>query len=154
MQEFPDTAQITYEFGGKTPKILTYEMRIWTPYRMDGESEGAAVYGDKGYVVIGNGRWRAYGPGNRLVKDVPGNGHEAPHVQNFVECVKTRKKPYCDLETVGHPASVLCHAGNIATRLGRTLLLDPQTEEFKNDQEANALRGRPEWRKPWTLPKV
>lgn len=154
MQEFPDTAQITYEFGGKTPKILTYEMRIWAPYRLDGESEGAAVYGDKGYVVMGNRGWRAYGPGNKLVEEVPGGSHEAPHVQNFVECVKTRKKPYCDLETVGHPASVLCHAGNIATRLGRTLFLDPHTEEFKNDKEANALRGRPEWRKPWTLPKV
>jgi len=154
MQEFPDTMQINYEFGGKTPKILTYEMRIWAPYNLHGESEGAAVYGDKGYVLLGNGGWRAYGPGNRLVKQVSGGSHEGPHVQNFVDCVKARKRPYCDLETVGHPASVLCHAGNIATRLGRTLLLDPHTEEFKDDQEANALRGRPEWRKPWTLPEV
>jgi hypothetical protein len=129
-------------------------MRIWTPYSLHGESEGAVVYGDKGYVVIGNGGWRAYGPGNKLVKQVSGGSHEAPHVQNFIECVKTRKRPYCDLETIGHPASVLCHARNIAARLGRTLLLDPHTEEFRNDEEANALRGRPEWRKPWTLPKV
>jgi hypothetical protein len=75
-------------------------------------------------------------------------------VQNFVECVKSRKKPYCDLETVGHPASVLCHAGNISTRVGRKLVLDPKTETFTGDEEANALRGRPEWRKPWTLPDV
>ncbi|REJ90963.1 MAG: gfo/Idh/MocA family oxidoreductase, partial [Planctomycetota bacterium] len=71
-----------------------------------------------------------------------------------LDCIKTREKPYCDLETVGHRASVLCHAGNIASRVGRTLVLDPESEEFIGDEEANALRGRPEWRKPWTLPEV
>ena len=29
MQEFPDTMQVNYEFAGKTPKLLTYEMRVW-----------------------------------------------------------------------------------------------------------------------------
>jgi predicted dehydrogenase len=154
MQEFPDTLQVNYEYGGKTPKLLTYEMRVWSRYSMNGESEGAAVYGDKGYIVIGNRGWKAYTTRNKLVKEMPGDSHEAPHVQNFIDCVKSRKKPYCDLETVGHPASVLCHAGNIAARVGRTLVLDPKTETFIGDKEANALRGRPEWRKPWELPVV
>lgn len=154
MQEFPDTLQVTYGFGGKTPKILTYEMRVWVPYNFHGENEGAAVYGDKGYILIGNRGWRAYEGRNKLVKNVPGDSHEGLHVQNFVDCVKSRKKPYCDLETVGHPASVLCHAGNIAARLNRQLTLDPKDETFGDDKEANALRGRVEWRKPWTLPKV
>ena len=154
MQEFADTMQVNYEFASKTPKLLTYEMRIWSPYAMYGESEGAAVFGDKGYIVVGNRRWRAYTTRNKLVKEIPGDSHEAPHVQNFIDCVKSRKKPYCDLETVGHPASVLCHAGNISTRVGRKLFLDPKTETFTNDKEANALRGRPEWRKPWLLPEV
>jgi len=75
-------------------------------------------------------------------------------VANFLDCIKTRKKPACDLETVGHPASVLCHSGNIAARVGRTLVLDPKTETFENDVAANQLRGREEWRKPWVLPEV
>lgn len=154
MQEFPDTLQVNYEYGGKTPKLLTYEMRIWAPYNFHGESEGAALYGDKGYILIGNRGWRAFTARNRLVKEVPGDSHEAPHVQNFIDCVKSRRKPYCDLETVGHPASVLCHAGNISARVGRKLFLDPKTETFLGDKEANALRGRPEWRKPWELPTV
>jgi len=152
-QEFADTLQVNYEYAGKTPKLLTYEMRLWAPYPMFSESEAAAVFGDKAYLVIGNNRWRVY-TRNQLVKEEKGDSHEAPHVQNFVECVKSRKKPYCDLETVGHPASVLCHAGNISTRVGRKLVLDPKTETFTGDKEANALRGRPEWRKPWTLPEV
>ncbi len=155
MQEFPDTLQVTYRFGETAPKLLTYEMRIWAPYRMEGETEGAAIYGDQGYLVIGNGGWRAYGPGGRLLKEVRGDSHERPHVQNFLECVKTRRRPNCDLETIGHRASVLCHAGNISARVGgRTLVLDQSTETFVGDEEANRLRGRPEWRKPWVLPEV
>lgn len=154
MQEFPDTLQVNYEFGQATPKILTYEMRVWCPYNYLGEGEGAAVFGDKGYILIGNRRWQAFTKKNQLVKEVEGGSHEAPHVQNFIECVKSREKPYCDLETVGHPASVLCHTGNIAARIGRTLVLDSETETFVGDTEANALRGRREYRKPWLLPEV
>ena len=152
-QQFADTSQITYEFGGDAPKMLTYEMRLWAPYQYLGESEGSAVFGDRGFIVIGNRRWRAYDR-EGLVKEAAGDSFAGPHVQNFVDCIKSRDKPYCDLETVGHPASVVCHAGNISTRLGRELLLDPDTEKFIDDDEANALRGRSEWRKPWTLPEV
>lgn len=154
MQEFPDTLQVNYEFGGKTPKLLTYEMRIWAPYNYLEESEGSAVFGDKGYIIVGNTRWRAYQNGGKLLASGEGDSHDQPHVQNFLDCIKSRAKPYCDLETVGHPASVLCHAGNISARLGgKRLVLDPATEMF-DDPAANELRGRPEWRKPWVLPEV
>ncbi len=154
MQEFPDTLQVTYEYGGSHPRLLTYEMRIWAPHRYHGETEGAAVYGDQGYLIIGNQGWKAFDGENRLLKETPGDSDAAPHVQDFIECVKTRNKPACNLQSVGHPVSVLCHAGNIAARLGRTLRLDPETEIFRDDAEANALRTRPEYRKPWTLPDV
>ena len=152
-QEFPDTLQLSCEYATKIPKILTYELRIWTPYRFLGESEGSAVYGDKGYIVIGNRRWRAYNS-KGLVKEVNGGSYAGPHVQNFIDCIKSREKPHCDLETVGHPASILCHAGNISARVGREVILDPDTETFVDDEEANALRGRSEWRRPWVLPEV
>ncbi|MCA9071220.1 MAG: gfo/Idh/MocA family oxidoreductase, partial [Planctomycetaceae bacterium] len=154
IQEWPDSMQVTYQYAGQPPRILTYELRIWAPYNYLGEGEGAAVFGDKGYILIGNNGWKAYGPRNKLVKEAGGDSFEGPHVQNFLDCIKTREKPACDLETVGHPASVLCHAGNIAVRVGRTLTLDPTTETFADDKEANALRTRPEYRRPWVLPKV
>jgi hypothetical protein len=34
------------------------------------------------------------------------------------------------------------------------LKFDPATETFPADAEANALRTRAEYRKPWTLPDV
>ncbi len=153
-QEFADTLQVNYEYGGKTPKLLTYEMRIWAPYAMEEEAEGAAVYGDRGYIVLGNRRWRAYTERGKLVREERGDSHEGPHVQDFLDCMRTRRRPKCDLETIGHPASILCHAGNISVRLGRRLVLDPKTETFVGDKEANALRSRPEYRKPWVLPEV
>ncbi|MCC7335342.1 MAG: Gfo/Idh/MocA family oxidoreductase [Pirellulaceae bacterium] len=157
-QQFPDTMQVTYEFAdgddGRHSKLLTYEMRVWVPYHYLGESEGAMVFGDQGSITIGNTRWVAHGRGGKVLAEGTGDSHEKPHVQNFIDCIKSRNKPYCDLETVGHPASVLCHAGNIAARVGRTLQLDAATETFVNDEEANALRTRSEYRKPWTLPVV
>ncbi|MCH2594100.1 MAG: hypothetical protein MKZ85_13915, partial [Pedosphaera sp.] len=153
-QEWPDTMQVTYEYPGTPPRILTYEMRIWSPYKYLGEGEGAAVFGDRGYIILGNRGWRAYTNGGKMVKQHGGDSDASAHVQDFIDCIKTRKRPYCDLETVGHPASVLCHAGNIATLLGRTMTFDASTETFGNDDEANAMRGRQEWRKPWVLPEV
>ena len=154
-QEFPDTMQVNYEFGsGLGTRLLTYEMRVWNPYSYLGHSEGSAVFGDQGYIVIGNTSWIAYGNRGKVLAKGEGGSHEGPHVRNFLECMRSRKKPYCDLETVGHPASVLCHAGNIAARVGRTLTFDAETESFVGDEEANALRGRPEYRKPWLLPEV
>jgi predicted dehydrogenase len=151
MQEWPDTLQVTYEYS--TPAILTYEMRVWNPYPYLGESEGAAVFGDQGYIIIGNSGWRAFKGKEQVAQDT-GSYDESLHIGNFIDCVKSRRKPNADLETVGHPSSVLCHAGNVAWRTGHRLVLDPQTETFENDSAANALRTRPEYRKPYVLPEV
>jgi predicted dehydrogenase len=154
MQEWPDTLQVTYEYSGKPGKILTYEMRLWTPYPYYEHGEGVVVYGDQGYIVIGNAEWKAYDPKHNVVAKGSGDNNGLTHIQNFVDCIKTRKKPNADLETVGHPSSVLCHAGNVSWRVGRKLILDPKTETFIGDEEANRLRTRPEYRKPWVLPEV
>jgi predicted dehydrogenase len=157
LQEWPDTLQVNYEFAGdngKPARILTYEMRLYTPYPYNGEGEGVILYGDQGYIVIGNSRWRAYNPKHQVVAQGSGSNDGHTHIRNFLDCTRSRKRPNADLETVGHPSSVLCHAGNISWRVGRTLVLDPATETFIGDDAANALRTRPEYRKPWTLPEV
>lgn len=154
MQEWPDTLQVNYEFDGAPGRILTYEMRVWAPYSYLEESEGAAVFGDQGYIIIGNGRWRAFDPKRKVVAEGSGNYDGPEHIRNFLDCVRSRQKPNADLETVGHPSSMLCHAGNVAWRTGHRLLLDPKTEMFVDDQEANALRTRPEYRAPYLLPEV
>lgn len=151
-QEWPDTLMVTYDF--QPGYLLTYEMRVWNAYPLHEESEGAAVYGDQGYMVIGNGRWRAFDGQGQLVKEQRGGYNDAGHVRDFLECMRTRNKPAADLETVGHPSSVLCHLGNAAWRAGRTLQFDPTTYTFRGDADANQYITRPVYRQPWVLPSL
>lgn len=63
------------------------------------------------------------------------------HHKDFIQAMRTRSKPICDVE-VGHRTATVCNIGNIAYRLNRPLQWNPKKEEFKNDKEANALLGR------------
>jgi predicted dehydrogenase len=150
-QEWPDTLIVSYDYSGR---VLTYEMRVWSPYPLEGESEGAAVFGDEGYVVIGNGRWRAFDRKGKLVKEQAGGYNDAGHAQNFIDCMASRAKPAADLETVGHASSMLCHLGNVAWRVGRTVKYDPASGTFPGDDAANGYLTRPEYRAPWVLPEI
>lgn len=150
-QEWPDTLMVTYDYPGT---LLTYEMRVWNQYPLHEESEGAALHGDGGYIVIGNGRWRAFDAKGKVVKEQSAGYNDVGHAQNFIDCMRSRKKPNADLETVGHPSSMLCHLGNAAWRVGRTLRFDPDTYTFKGDSDANQYLIRREYRKPWVLPSL
>ena len=150
-QQWPDTLMVTYDYPGR---VLTYELRIWSPYRFEGEHEGALVHGDEGYIVIGNGRWRAFdGKGEQVAEDKGTYSNEG-HAQNFIDCMHTRERPAADLETVGHPSSLLCHLGNAAWRAGRSLRFDAESYTFVGDDAANQWLTRSEYRKPWTLPRI
>lgn len=149
-QEWPDTMVVTWDYPGAT---LMYELRNWQPTTMEGESEGAAIYGENGYVVIGNGTWRSYDEKGRVVAAGASakSDDDIRHKRDMLTAIKDGHKMACDME-VGHVASGLIHLGNIAWRTDRKLHFDPKTERF-DDAEANRLLGR-EYRKPWLLPKV
>ncbi|MFH1738867.1 MAG: Gfo/Idh/MocA family oxidoreductase [bacterium] len=151
-QQWPDTLQVTYDYDDGY--LLTYELRIWAPYPYQGDSEGAVVYGDNGYVVIANRRWRAFDSKGEQVTEERGEVDTLSHIRNFLDCVRSREKPAADLETVGHPSSVLCHTGNISWRVGRTLRFDPKTYTFLGDEEANQYLTRQKYREPWILPRI
>lgn len=150
-QEWPDTLMVTYDYPDS---VLTYELRVWNRYPLHGDSEGACVYGDNGYIIIGNSRWRAFGLKDEPLANDSGDYDNAGHAQNFIDCMHSRGRPRADLETVGHLSSALCHLGNIAWRTGRTVAFDPETYTFGDDEEANQYLTRPEYRKPWVLPKL
>ena len=71
------------------------------------------------------------------------------HHQNFMDCLKSRKLPICDVE-IGHRAATICHLGNIALRLGRRIQWNPATEQIVGDDDAAKWVSRP-YRAPWTL---
>ena len=61
---------------------------------------------------------------------------------DFLHCVKTREKPFRNIE-VAHRACTVCHLGNIAYWLNRPLKWDPVKEEIVGDAEANRWLDRP-----------
>ena len=73
----------------------------------------------------------------------------ADHIRNFLDSVKSRTEPIEPVE-VGHRTASLCHLGNIALRLNRTLKWDPDKERFPEDDEANQMLSRP-IRDPWRV---
>ena len=71
------------------------------------------------------------------------------HYMDFLNSIRTRKKPICDVE-VGHRTASVCNIGNIAYSLGRTLEWSSEREKFRHDSEANALLHRP-MKKEWKV---
>ena len=67
--------------------------------------------------------------------------HSENHYKDFLDAMRKRSKPICDVE-VGHRTATVCNIGNIAYQLKRPLQWNPKKEQFKNDAEANALLGR------------
>jgi predicted dehydrogenase len=119
------------------------------------EDLGAIFVGDKGRIEIVRGNFHTDLP--ELKKAAPpitpeGSKESVPHIQNFFDCVRSRKLPAADVE-IGHRATTLCHLMNICRKLQRKLKWDPQAELFVGDEEANKLISRPR-RAGYELPKI
>ena len=72
------------------------------------------------------------------------------HMQNWLDCIKSRELPVADVE-IGHRSITVCHLANITRELQRPLRWDPATESFVDDPEANNLLTR-ERRNGFELP--
>lgn len=122
-----------------------------------GRGYGIAFIGNDGTLVANREGWELIPEqennqpktGAIPMQDADRSDH-IKHVTNFIECVRSRKLPVCDVET-GRNAAVLAHMGNIAYRTGDKLLWDRQTRQFVSNSKANGLIT-PTYRKLWKLP--
>jgi len=177
--ETPDVVQVTYEYpgfvlnyeacmlnahgaGGRTPGKKYYQAR-----GADDRPHGEAYHGTNGTLIVDRLGFEIYpelastsGPGaagrderaegyRMARKETPAEDATAPHAKNFIECVRSRKRPVADVET-GHRSTIVAHLGNIAYRSGRKIRWDAAKEEITGDPEAGKLLRRPA-RKPWDL---
>jgi predicted dehydrogenase len=113
---------------------------------------GARFEGTNGWVHVDRGFLEASSPDLLQTQLGPDDVHlyESPgHHQNWLDCIRTRKRPICDVE-IGVRSVTVCHLGNIAMRLRRKLRWDPKAERFIGDEEANRHLFRP-YRAPWHL---
>lgn len=63
----------------------------------------------------------------------------SPHMQDFVDCVRSRQNPIASVE-VGCSTNTLCCLANIARELNRPVKWDPATLSFGKDKEAESHR--------------
>jgi hypothetical protein len=139
---------------------LCSEPRIFYRYPGDivmeldeGPAGGAIFIGAKGKITIDRGVCKSDPP--EIAQAALQEGGQAKgddHMQNWLQCIKSRQEPIADVET-GHRAATVCHLGNIARWTGRRLRWDAVREMFPDDAEANTYLDRPR-RKPYELPKA
>ena len=129
------------------PEEVTYHNEKGQEYLSYRYPNGILLY----HNHPGQGNLQVVGtPGEkRAAKPVPGYKGTGGIYGDFIECVKTREKPFRDIELAAHTISV-AHLGTIAYQLKRSLKWDAAKNEFPGDEEANRLVDRAR-REPWTL---
>ncbi len=154
-QQHPDTQNVLFEYAPNAAgrrQQLSFEQRIWSPYRQEGYENGNAFYGTKGQLIIGHTvGWQLFGERNKLIQEMTGSTDLPAHHRNFFDCIRTGNVPHADIN-IGHLSASLTHLGNIATRVRRVLKFDPLHERIIDDSEAQALVRR-KYREHWGTPR-
>lgn len=147
-QESPDTQVVTFDFGDRA---ISWEGRSCQRHGYEGSQFGAAFYGDRGTLVTDGVTCTVFDAEDKPAPKIAGSGGDEAHLRNFLDCIRLGRRPNADIEE-GHRSTTLCHLGNIAWRVGRTLTCDAQTGRIQGDRGAARLWSR-EYRRGWE-PKV
>lgn len=122
----PDTINVLLGYGGDF--TATFEATLAPGVR------GAAIEicGTEGRLWISREKYEFQASGRNapvITVNAPEYDMTLDHVKNFLDCVKTRKRPNGDVY-IGHRSAQASHLGNIAYVQKRQLNFDPQREEI------------------------
>jgi predicted dehydrogenase len=122
----PDTINVLLGYGGDF--TATFEATLAPGVR------GAAIEicGTEGRLWISREKYEFQAAARNapvVTVDAPNYDMTLDHVKNFLDCVKTRKRPNGDVY-IGHRSAQASHLGNIAYVQKRQLNFDPQREEI------------------------
>ena len=157
---------VTWDFDGLT---MLFEQTLFTPYmkktpRFMQDLENFAswpfsgfrieIYGtrQKMFLVLHGAGWKVFDADYKLVAEDEGPLVDDLHYGDFLDGIRNRARTAADIEE-GHLSTLLCHYGNVAYRTERKLKIDPKTEGFLNDDEANGYLKR-RYRTPWVVPDM
>jgi predicted dehydrogenase len=160
--EFFDTQEANWEFPGGS--LINWSGRSCNRFYLEGEGRGCVIQGTEGSLSIDPGKYTVFDlRGDRVktetlggqVSEGGGTNTVAPtedltyaHVLNFIESIRGQAKANAPARE-GHHTNLLCHLGNIAQFLGRSLNIDPATGRILGDPEAMASWEReyePGWK--------
>ena len=162
----PDTSEITYECASGAIIVFGMYEACGGNVINGGELElrgtkGNLTIDQGGYKIVPtkDGQFQNRGmqvePLEKRRADVEKNQRNTPTdgaanlISNFLDCVKSRKQPICDLET-GHRSNSFSLLANISEDVNARIEWDPVHEKVINNEEANKLLHY-EYRKPWNL---
>ncbi len=100
-------------------------------------------YGSKEMMLVGRhgGGWQAFSSSGHVSQQRYGRHPDPEHQQNFIDCLRSRKRPNADLMAAQSSHSVL-HLGNIALRTGEKLRYDAASATLVDNPAASALMAR------------
>jgi len=153
LMETPDTQQAIYEFPDFA---LIWEHQMQGGYGPHNREHGVAFYGKEGTLVLDANGWEVVPEKDKSLEPEKHEGDsdtaQTQHVENFLDCIRTRERPVEDVE-LGHRMSAVAHLGNLAFRTNSTIQWDPEKEQVKGNWEANRLVTQ-SYRSPWNLPSL
>ena len=173
-REVPDTMEVVWHYPGDT--LVTFSQFNATgaaPAGRPGELEfrgtkGTLYFHLNGYEVVPEvvtpnefaartpldrsieGGWRTGAKPMIEAKKVEGQILDADHSRNFLDCVKSRQTPSCDVE-YGHRCTSAALIAGIAHKTRSFLDWDAKAETFSNNTAANALLSY-QYRQPYKFP--
>jgi predicted dehydrogenase len=145
--EVPETFHITYRYANGTVVECNSG---GNKFKM-----GARFEGEKGVIYVNRGALES--EPDEILEEPLKDGDvrlytSKNHHQNWLDCIKSRKDPICDVD-IGHHSAIVCHLGNIAVRSGKKVRWDPAREEIVGDADLAKWTTKA-YRAPWKLPVV
>jgi predicted dehydrogenase len=154
----PDTAEAIFEHASRMLTLFSLHEANGQPMLGHGaeiELQGTIgtlyVAGDRYEIVPERGgAFQDPKPKRKPEAKKAGDGDlDQQAARDFLDCVKSRKRPNADVEE-GHRSTTFAHLANIALATRTRLEWDAQAERFSNSEQANQLLHY-EYRKPWSL---
>ena len=135
---------VTYIYANGVPLI----------HKDAGKGVGIKFIGEDGSISVNRGMLTS--DSKKILEEPLGDDAKrlyksTNHHNDWLSCIKTRKRPICDVE-IGARSVTVCHLGNLAYWHGKKMKWDPKNWKFTDDTPAAWLtRDR---REGYELPKV
>lgn len=174
-RDIPDTMEVVWHYPGDT--LVTFSQFNANGAPMTGRpceiefrgTKGTMYFSTSGYEIVPESitpnefaarspidrekerGWRTGAMPHIQPRKVDGAVKDAEHARTFLNSVKNRVTPACDIE-YGHRCTSAALIANIAHRTKSFLEWDPKAERFTNHEAANQWL-RSDYRKPYELPE-
>ena len=168
VKETPEFLSIQYDFEDfvmtcesgnatnymkKTPGHIRKDPTLFPDWRTN--ATRTEIYGTEGLMYLGRhgGGWQVVGEDSKIIAQEGATVPDDAHQINFIESLRTRKKPNGDVEQ-GQLSACLVHLANISYRVGnKQLFFDSKNERFIGNDDANKLL-KSSYRDKYTIPEV